>query len=629
MTTRATSALYGLILCLILQLSLAQLPSEPLMFIYGLNGYNSSLPNIVNAIVNKHVAKPTLVTHNSSISTFQLPGKISFVSAQIHSVAVVLDETKLYTWGMEALAGRGTGSWTYDTPRLVADFAPAKVVSLKSADTFSTILLNNHTVYSWGSGDRKTYVSADYGSTFTVLGQLGQPLNSVSLGNVLFPKDAQITSLYDNTDSLTHAIGIDGVVWSWGSDRTGSTGTGADAYFPTPVPNIEIVKPAGTKVVLISASMHVLALLDDGSYVCWGAYGYNNCGNGVLAVGIPVTQPIHVESPLGIGFTKIITGYDATWAMANDSTLWGWGSIAYNLLPYPNQLSCTLYDAETMCFRQQLPTDEYFGAKVIDIYSGFITFFALTEKMEIWQVGMKIETDLSYSSDWMLIDWQLPPGHSIDFDRSQCSSTYMLWVTKPVTSCSSSPPSIGSIKWICVNGIWTSFESVNIQDPIILDTPIDIRGNLTLSTGAQITVKSGALGDRPLISITGCVQNAEQLKLLLELTKQDLEGTSTKTRVLLEASNGCEPITASLKVSQPKSCKKVSASSSSSPSSADTSKTHLSAILKIDSSKCNTWWYILVAVLGAVIIIGVILGLLLNFNPKLRAKCRPFARPAH
>jgi hypothetical protein len=51
----------------------------------------------------------------------------------------------------------------------------------------------------------------------------------------------------------------------------------------------------------------------------------------------------------------------------------------------------------------------------------------------------------------------------------------------------------------------------------------------------------------------------------------------------------------------------------------------LAATFKVDSSKCNTWWIILVSVLGGVVLLVIIVVLLAIFTP-LKAVFRPFTK---
>ena len=194
---------------------------------------------------------------------------------------------------------------------------------------------------------------------------------------------------------------------------------------------------------------------------------------------------------------------------------------------------------------------------------------------------------------------------------TQCSITSLGTVT---TCASSSPP---SPSFICINGVWTSVGSV--------DTP-----TLTVPSGASTTVVVGNLtsttvvigGAGSTVIVTGCITNLTYIELLL--TSDDLKTIGkTKTQILVssdDASCGTDlsNTTISLRV-QGNTCKRATVKSQT------TGGGTLSGIFSVDSSRCNTWWIILVSVIaGVVVLLAIIAALLVAFVPAVRRKVRPY-----
>ena len=184
----------------------------------------------------------------------------------------------------------------------------------------------------------------------------------------------------------------------------------------------------------------------------------------------------------------------------------------------------------------------------------------------------------------------------------------------PVTTCAHSARP--SASFVCVGGIWTSIGSI--------DTP-----TLTIPAGATTTVVSGNLttstvvmsGAGSTVIVTGCISNLSSIEL--DLTTEDLETIGkTKTQILISSDASCQTdlsnTTISLKV-QGNTCKRASVSPSTSSGGGT-----LSGMFTINSSRCNTWWIILVSVVCGVIVLVAILALIVVLVPSVRRKIRPF-----
>lgn len=187
----------------------------------------------------------------------------------------------------------------------------------------------------------------------------------------------------------------------------------------------------------------------------------------------------------------------------------------------------------------------------------------------------------------------------------------------PVTTCSESMRP--SPSFVCINGAWTSVGSV--------DTPI-----LTVPSGASTTVVNGNLtsttvvisGVGSTVIVTGCITNLTSIELIL--TPGDVKTIGkTKTQILVSSDESCTSDLANTTVSlqvQGNTCKRASVSKSQASGGGT-----LSGIFNVNSSRCNTWWIILVSVIaGLVVLLAIIAALLVAFVPSVRRKVRPYSK---
>jgi hypothetical protein len=169
---------------------------------------------------------------------------------------------------------------------------------------------------------------------------------------------------------------------------------------------------------------------------------------------------------------------------------------------------------------------------------------------------------------------------------------------------------------VCRNGAWVSIMPPSTS--LITIPPnsgtIQISGNFTAGT-----ISFDGLGTS--INITGCAYIDEEI--VIELEEAVKEGEPPI--LLIQQSDGCpiplNSLTVSLNQQQSNSCKKIKATTEGSTA------TTLVVAFKIDSSGCNTKWIILGSVLGAVVVIGVIVAILVfTLNSKARDCIRPHSQ---
>ena len=164
----------------------------------------------------------------------------------------------------------------------------------------------------------------------------------------------------------------------------------------------------------------------------------------------------------------------------------------------------------------------------------------------------------------------------------------------------------------CSQGVWVCDGTVE-ENPFIVP-----EGSTVLITGTLNSSSVIINGASTNITISGCSPNLASVDVKLKAS--DL--STSKKLTLLTYTGSCSlpnGVNVHSSLSQ-SSCKKVKVSNiQATPSS-------LTALFSLSSSGCNTWWIILVSVVGGVIVIGlVIFALLVTFNPTVAAKVRPYS----
>ena len=180
----------------------------------------------------------------------------------------------------------------------------------------SLALKQDGTVWAWGH--RET------------LGSVG----AVSAGNSALPQQVRLPAGRSATAIVAgyqdgYALLDDGSVVGWGVNEYGELGDGTTTPRPDPV-LVSGIPTGGAEVISITAGWATaFALLDDGSFVAWGANegGQLGLGNGAADVAT-ATAP----NPASLGgfpayprFVEIVAGSVATYGIADDGRVYAWG----------------------------------------------------------------------------------------------------------------------------------------------------------------------------------------------------------------------------------------------------------------------------------------------------------------
>lgn len=199
---------------------------------------------------------------------------------------------------------------------------------------------------------------------------------------------------------------------------------------------------------------------------------------------------------------------------------------------------------------------------------------------------------------------------------TRCSTSCNPVSPTPIAPCANAPK-LGP-EFICVNGVWVA-PSTNVTVLILPSTSgtVIVNGNVSSSS-----IVFNSLGSTLIIG--GCPDNLTSVEI--ELTPVEVEklgGSKTFQNLITFSNSSCSidlnDVALSTKVNG--GCKTVKADKLVS----DDGKT-LGAYFVLDSSRCNTWWIILVSVIAGVIVLGLVAVVIVGIILKNRKAKKQFAR---
>lgn len=298
----------------------------------------------------------------------------SIAGGRSHSLGIANDGTA-WAWGLRSSGQLGDGLFSPGqqyTPVQVNPLPGGRTFSAMAAGpTFSLAIANDGTGWAWGANasgqlgvgstvnsatpqmvtlpDGRLFVAVAAGSSHSLaladdgtmwawgnglFGQLGR--NSTADSQVPVQVNAlpggRIAIAVECGDVHSVALASDGTVWAWGSGSALGNGSTLNRLIPTQVNSL----PDARTVVAISANAiptvgsHTLALANDGTLWAWGSGGFGQLGNGATANSL---LPVQVTAfPGGQTVIAISAGGTHSLAIADDGTIWAWGRNQFGQL---------------------------------------------------------------------------------------------------------------------------------------------------------------------------------------------------------------------------------------------------------------------------------------------------------
>lgn len=209
------------------------------------------------------------------------------------------------SWGSNYHGGLGDesvpGSFMAN-PHRVGSGANWKAVSTAASyqnEAYTVAIKNDGTLWSWGN---QNYGSPG-GTTLSIPQQIGT--------------DVDWATVSASSDFQTQAIKTNGTLWAWGP---GPLGDGTNNASPVPV---KIGTDTDWKEVA-SASYRTLALKTDGTIWAWGQapLGDGTTNSSLVPIRVGADSD---WTAIATGGAAASGGYDHSYAIKSDGTLWGWG----------------------------------------------------------------------------------------------------------------------------------------------------------------------------------------------------------------------------------------------------------------------------------------------------------------
>ena len=254
----------------------------------------------------------------SPVSVPALTGVRSVTAGYHFSLALMSDGT-VRGWGGNSYGQLGDGMRVDSfTPTPVTGLSG--VTSVAAGGAHAIALLSNGTVATWGGDAFGQLGNGTTGKGSESLGYSSTvPVHLSGLGGVV-----AVAAGGANDAAL---LG-DGTVMAWGENSAGQIGDGTrvEKDVPTPVrglSNVKAIAVGGDS----SHGSHMLALLNDGTVMAWGANGSGQLGDGTTETR---ATPTRVKGLSGVVAVSASPSHNI--ALLNDGTIRVWGNNAFGEL---------------------------------------------------------------------------------------------------------------------------------------------------------------------------------------------------------------------------------------------------------------------------------------------------------
>ena len=317
------------------------------------------LPSVGGVQAHMETDTPTAVTG--------IPDPIVEVVTSNSDTYALTSTGSVWVWGADALGefGNGTMKSFSDHPVQVEFPAGVTIASLPSPMPYNTSLAidTDGNIWGWGyneddelclssqilllptmlpltdvtlasgAGDHMLYYSQGqlYACGGNQYGDLGDGTTTSSTTPVLVEglPDEPVQALVSSWRN-SGALMADGTYYDWGYNEAGQLGNGTTAFSTLPV--LVPLRATVTDVSLGGSSGsngQTLAILSDGSIWAWGQGGFGQLGDGLTANAL---SPVPVTVPVGVVFSRVLSGGSTSYAIDTTGDLWAWGENNFGQL---------------------------------------------------------------------------------------------------------------------------------------------------------------------------------------------------------------------------------------------------------------------------------------------------------
>jgi len=280
------------------------LGSDGVVYAWGSNDYGE----LGNGTTDG-AASPTPVSMPAGVTVVALNAGNDFSAA-------LLSDGRLLMWGDNANGQLGSGSWGSQstTPREVSMPAGVGVTTMSAGSSRANSMLvvgTDGQTYGWGSAAQGAIGN----------GRVGGVEYTPVLVSV--PPGVRFTQV---TSGWWHSLAIaeDGTLWAWGDNSSGQLGDGTVVDHATPAR--VVTDPALRFTAITSSTTNSGALSTDGVAYTWGETFYGMIGDGVSGTFGTVRVPTAAQLPGGTRLTALRQGGVQVNAIAEDGTVYSWGT---------------------------------------------------------------------------------------------------------------------------------------------------------------------------------------------------------------------------------------------------------------------------------------------------------------
>lgn len=225
------------------------------------------------------------------------------------ALGVKVDGT-LWAWGANSQGAVGNGTTTsVSSPVQIGLLNNWKQVS--SSALHSAAIKTDGTLWTWG---------------FNNGGQLGNNTQTssnspIQIGGLTTWKQVSVNGIYVPASGqsyfYTTAIKTDNTLWAWGVNSSGQLASGSTGYYSSPIQ----VGSLNTWRQISTGVYHAAAIQQNGTLWTWGFNNYGQLGTGV--VNTSYSSPVQVGALTS--WVQVACGYNTTYGIQSNGTLWAWG----------------------------------------------------------------------------------------------------------------------------------------------------------------------------------------------------------------------------------------------------------------------------------------------------------------
>lgn len=279
---------------------------------------------------NQFLNRTRPVRLEKDVNDTDLPPFKAISAGYTHGLALATDNT-IWAWGKNTDGGVGDGTRVNKIRpvKLSKDVDNQDLPRFKAVAAgggFSFALDEDGGLWTWGDNYEGTLGVGSYDDDL-VRTRPGRVEKNFS-NQLLRPFKAVAAGTYHGL-----ALDVDGKLWGWGSSFAGQTGVGgegADVSYPglmhadtdrynNPLPPFSDIAANAQRSVAID---------NDGKIWAWGQYpdvGFES----IAQYPWRVVEDDSYDHPLPLRFTAVAAGFGHTLALAEDGTVWAWGSNTY------------------------------------------------------------------------------------------------------------------------------------------------------------------------------------------------------------------------------------------------------------------------------------------------------------